>query len=896
MITKTNLTYSLNNVPVPTKNEYMKGIISATETFIQNLRWKVIHLLKDDTKPKKEKINYYGFKTPNNAKNVPLLDEFEADMSHLVSNLEFHENKKPTPLQSKLNKDIKKIKSSKNLFVKADKSSNVYEVDVETYKKHLTDNITANYKKAKTETQTEINEKAKEITDELKISDRVEMPPIKECYITLKDHKPNFPAKVECRLINPAKSNIGRISKKILDNINRKIQMESQLQQLKNTEEALQWFSNIKDKKNSLLLTCDIDSFYPSISKSLVHDAIEFAEEYTNITEIEKKVLMNARESLLHHDGEIWMKKDGTFDVTMGAYDGAQISDLVGLLILSKVKQQIPELNFALYRDDGIASHRKMRPDAIDRIRKKLESIFKNLGLSIKVETTRTSVDFLDVTLNIFENSYQPFKKPNNTPLYIHKDSNHPPHVIRNVPKAVNKRLATISSSEELFKLHKNEYQHALSKSGFTHSLQYKHPCVNKRKYSNSNRIQTEAATSTMAETTASQPNPTTQPIDANQNDQPINNLPANRVNRPAHPTQTPPTSIQNRAVTNPAPPIRKTRSHTARARHTSPRPPSSAPPTIARSTENSTSLRRSQRIKDKCTNNHETNNSNKQPNPAKPLSTPSISQTLNPNNTAQQPPSWASTPNPQKSNESTPGKNKNRKRNVVFWNPPFNINLKTNIGKQFLALINKHFPSNCELSSSLNRHTIKLAYATTSNMSQIIAAHNAKVLRAQKPEEPPLPCNCRRECPLSGSPGCRAKQVIYKAEIKGSIYIGQTQTPFRERASRHRTSFKYESKKYETSLSKFIWDKKHNMSDGQIVEPDIKWSIMRNCNLYKPGDRVCNLCSSEKILILLNMKSPKCLNKKTDLSNKCNHKKDAYYSAMSKDEDENQISDEAIT
>ena len=85
-------------------------------------------------------------------------------------------------------------------------------------------------------------------------------------------------------------------------------------------------------------------------------------------------------------------------------------------------------------------------------------------------------------------------------------------------------------------------------------------------------------------------------------------------------------------------------------------------------------------------------------------------------------------------------------------------------------------------------------------------------------------------------------------------------------------------------------------MSDGQIVEPDIKWSIMRNCNLYKPGDRVCNLCSSEKILILLNMKSPKCLNKKTDLSNKCNHKKDAYYSAMSKEDDENQNSDKAVT
>ena len=73
-------------------------------------------------------------------------------------------------------------------------------------------------------------------------------------------------------------------------------------------------------------------------------------------------------------------KKNGTFDVTMGAYDGAQISDLVGLLVLSKVKQEIPELNFALYRDDGIASHRKMRPQAIDKMGKNCIKYSKNLA------------------------------------------------------------------------------------------------------------------------------------------------------------------------------------------------------------------------------------------------------------------------------------------------------------------------------------------------------------------------------------------------------------------------------------------------------------------------------------------------------------------------------------
>ena len=39
-------------------------------------------------------------------------------------------------------------------------------------------------------------------------------------------------------------------------------------------------------------------------------------------------------------------RPSGTFDVTMGAYDGAQVADLVGLLVLDKIKKEIPEISF----------------------------------------------------------------------------------------------------------------------------------------------------------------------------------------------------------------------------------------------------------------------------------------------------------------------------------------------------------------------------------------------------------------------------------------------------------------------------------------------------------------------------------------------------------------------
>ena len=37
-----------------------------------------------------------------------------------------------------------------------------------------------------------------------------------DVFITVKDHKESVPGRIDCRLINPAKSNIGRISKQII--------------------------------------------------------------------------------------------------------------------------------------------------------------------------------------------------------------------------------------------------------------------------------------------------------------------------------------------------------------------------------------------------------------------------------------------------------------------------------------------------------------------------------------------------------------------------------------------------------------------------------------------------------------------------------------------------------
>ena len=63
----------------------------------------------------------------------------------------------------------------------------------------------------------------------------------------------------------------------------------------------------------------------------------------------------------------------------------------------------------------------------------------------------------------------------------------------------------------------------------------------------------------------------------------------------------------------------------------------------------------------------------------------------------------------------------KRRKRNVIYFCPPWNDALKTNLGKKFLGLIDKHFKKDTFLGKLFNRNTIKLSYSCTKNMKAII-------------------------------------------------------------------------------------------------------------------------------------------------------------------------------
>ena len=109
----------------------------------------------------------------------------------------------------------------------------------------------------------------------------------------------------------------------------------------------------------------------------------------------------------------------------------------------------------------------------------KLIKVFEGEGLRMTIEANIHSVNFLDVNLNLSTGLYKAYMKPNDTPLYVNSQSNHPKKVLENIPLAVNERLSRISSNEAVFDAAAHPYQEALSKSGYKHKLKFSPPCYN---------------------------------------------------------------------------------------------------------------------------------------------------------------------------------------------------------------------------------------------------------------------------------------------------------------------------------------------------------------------------------------------------------------------------------
>ena len=105
----------------------------------------------------------------------------------------------------------------------------------------------------------------------------------------------------------------------------------------------------------------------------------------------------------------------------MGCYDGPEVCELVESYLLKKVSNIADKKSIGLCRDDGLAILQNLSGPQIERKRKVIVKMFETAGLNITIKAGLRIFNFLDVQFNLNNGTYQPYRKPNKTLVYINK-------------------------------------------------------------------------------------------------------------------------------------------------------------------------------------------------------------------------------------------------------------------------------------------------------------------------------------------------------------------------------------------------------------------------------------------------------------------------------------------
>ena len=219
----------MKNIPIPDKDPYKLKLIEKIEAVIKRMRWKIYWHNNKDMEDKGSRKETFGFKSKNTPPPCHELEHFESDLLDLFESIKFRDHL--DEFQRKLKQDVDNIRKSDKVYVFADKTSNIYTMSPEQHNKLLKENVTKTYKKAPILLESSINLEAKNIAETYNVENRAESLANSLAFITLKDHKDNFHQKHPCRLINPCKSEIGIISKSILERINTELRKKLNINQ-----------------------------------------------------------------------------------------------------------------------------------------------------------------------------------------------------------------------------------------------------------------------------------------------------------------------------------------------------------------------------------------------------------------------------------------------------------------------------------------------------------------------------------------------------------------------------------------------------------------------------------------------------------------------------------------
>ena len=226
--------YSQKNIPQHSRASIRKQLVKRTEDLVGRMRWHLYFIRNPQEREPKET---YGFRTTKSPPFMEELKDFEKDLFKMVNKVKF----KPVNnnFQNQMRNDVEAIRNSNEVLVNGDKSRRIFKMEKNDYIKNVEDNIHNHYRRCDPERVNDVNKEAATIARRLELADRIDAMSESPALISIKDHKDGFPQRVEHCLINKSKSNIGAISKRILDRINCQLRNVTQINQFKSTNEVL---------------------------------------------------------------------------------------------------------------------------------------------------------------------------------------------------------------------------------------------------------------------------------------------------------------------------------------------------------------------------------------------------------------------------------------------------------------------------------------------------------------------------------------------------------------------------------------------------------------------------------------------------------------------------------
>ena len=484
MFAKSNYTLSSKNISIPPRHIYTEKLALKAIQFMRWLKFRV-HF-HENPLSKTERREFYGLKSDTKPPDTPeSLKGFEREFWSMIKNVKFRRN--AVGRKNHFQRDLKSkifdlTKNQNNVVVKGDKSHFLYHCPKTKYHQTVLANLRKFYQKEpknRPEIVEKINDSILKFGMLYNVVERIKKIVPRDVFLTLKDHKQNFETNEPCRLINPTKSDLGVLSKRILDKVLIDIRKshKPKLFQFKNTDECLDWFKDLQLIERRAFLTFDICDFYPSITKEILKKALFWAQKHAKngiLDDTDIDLILAARISMLAYKGDIWVEKTGEFDVTMGSPDGAEVSELVGLYLLYELsfKNFVPQFSCGLYRDDGVVALRSSNGRRQELIRQDLRKFFLDFGFKIDISPAQHFVDYLDVRLHTNQ-VHEIYYKPDSDPKYVHIQSNHPRSVLKNFKNNTENRLSKLCSNVETFDRHAQRYKDILANSGHPSDIKF---------------------------------------------------------------------------------------------------------------------------------------------------------------------------------------------------------------------------------------------------------------------------------------------------------------------------------------------------------------------------------------------------------------------------------------